>query len=53
MVLLSFFYGRGVAYLPELELETVKQPDLLPKEWIYGVSDREVIGFGSHESRRK
>ena len=44
---------RGVAYLPELELETVKQPDLLPKEWIYGVSRPGSNRFGSHESRRK
>ena len=41
------------AYLPELELETVKLPDLLPKEWIYGVSRPGSNRFGSHESRRK
>ena len=45
-------WERG-AYLPELELETVKQPDLLPKEWIYGVSRPGSNRFGSHESRRK
>ena len=51
----SYFLGTFTEYpyLPELELETVKRPDLLPEGWIYGVSRSGSNRFGSHESRRK